>query len=90
MRLWKHSVLPANVIVPIVRGRGVRVWGVDRFRATITRAYHGVWIWHAWDVTAASDFERGIEDTLKTATAKCMVALRRIAGLDCSPAPPPP
>jgi hypothetical protein len=81
-KLWRHPALPVNVIVPIARARGVRLWGVGQFRGTVDRTHRCTWAWRAWDVIRPGPSEGGIEDTMREAEAKCLACLRRMAGLE--------
>jgi hypothetical protein len=86
MKLWKHPTLPENVIVLIIRERGYRVWGVGPFRGAVEHCYYNAWGWRAWNVVRLrggfDTTERGVEGTMRDATAKCLAALRRMAGLE--------
>jgi hypothetical protein len=77
--------LPDDRIQPILRGRGVELWGVGRWRASLWRQSR--WYWRVWDVLDAAWSRRGRAHTLKAARSEAHAVLAQVAGNETSGPP---
>lgn len=79
--------VPTDRVVETVAEPGHYVYGVDRYRAVVSRVAASRWIWRVWDVVGRdlggrAGIADGVERTKDAAMGQALDILRREAGIE--------